>query len=362
MIGLLASFLTLASHAQAQKPAAERKTVSTDERVDDLLEQKRRASAAAQALPDTLFAFDQTTLGKAYQQLAQAPNLRPSPRVLTGGRGMKRWSIKVPPRLTQQRLVSLGANPSDTKASSQFNRKESVSKAVGLEQEQHVVDMDKLSPTLEKVLEVNDEEASTELTNQLEPMGVKVECAPGAEKGGENCDLIFEVKLTLEPAVAAAIRWKKARSMQSRPVVVVESVAEDSEAYRSGMRPGMVVKTLIGGSGRHENEAWEMSKLRAINMRNFKDGIRLARYPITFVMLEGVKLGSEDMITNEDKRIAAAYARRKYIEEVDEQKIGEGRDFPIVGLMFGATVLPPTVILALNAYFGWYTGYVPPHH
>jgi hypothetical protein len=186
-------------------------------------------------------------------------------------------------------------------------------------------------------------------------MNMLLDCPPGAK--GEECDLTFEVKLTLDPDVAMAIRWKKARSMKGRPVVVVDSVAEDSEAYRRGMRPGMVVKAMIGGSGRTQNEVCDMTKLRAINMRNFKDSIRLARYPMTFMILEGVKLGDESMITNEDRRISAAYERRKYIEEYDERKIGEeGRDFPIVGLMVGATVLPPAVILGLNAYFGWYTG------
>lgn len=184
-----------------------------------------------------------------------------------------------------------------------------------------------------------------------EPMSLSVNCAP--ENKGGDCNLVFEVKLTLEPSAARAVTWKKSRSIDGRPVVVVERVAAESEAFRRGMRPGMIVKSLIGGSGRTQEEEWKMDKLRAINMRNFEDGIRLARYPITFVMLEGVKLGSESTISNEDRRIARAYERRKEIETIDEERIGGGRDFPLVSILVGAVFLPPAVILALNNVFGW---------
>jgi len=105
-----------------------------------------------------------------------------------------------------------------------------------------------------------------------------------------------------------------------------------------------------------------MDRLRAINKRNWHDAIRLARFPITFVMLEGVKLGPEDLITSEDKRIAMAHARRKEIEQIDEERMLGGRDFPIVGILAGATVLPPFLILALNSVFGWYTDMGPGYH
>merc|ERR1719380_227889 len=85
-----------------------------------------------------------------------------------------------------------------------------------------------------------------------EPMNVRIDCVPD-EMGEEKCDVIFEVQLTLEPSMTRAVQWRKARSLDMRPVMVVES-------------------------------------LRGINMRNFQDFFRLARYPITFKMLENVKL------------------------------------------------------------------------
>merc|ERR1719191_2090055 len=200
-------------------------------------------------------------------------------------------------------------------------------------------------------------EAAVEASDP-EPMSVRVDCAPD-EDGEEKCDVLFEVELTVEPSMMRAVRWGKARTMDMRPVMVVESVEEGSEAFRLGMRPGMVVKTMAGGSGRKTDEVVNMQSLRDINMRNFKDFFRLARYPITFKMLENVKLGAEDnedLIAFKDKRIARAHAKRREIEMVDERRIEDGRDFPLMGALMTATMLPSSVILALNFAFGWYTG------
>merc|ERR1719428_2778809 len=123
-------------------------------------------------------------------------------------------------------------------------------------------------------------------------MSVRVDCA-SEESSGDQCNLSFEVQLTLEPSAAQVVRWKKARSVENRPVMMVESLDKNSDAFRRGMRPGMVVKTMSGGAGRRIDEVVSMENLRDINMRNFKDFFRVARYPITFVMREGVKLGTE---------------------------------------------------------------------
>jgi len=206
-------------------------------------------------------------------------------------------------------------------------------------------------------MEVKKMKKAVEASNP-EPMNVRIDCVPD-EMGEEKCDVIFEVQLTLEPSMTRAVQWRKARSLDMRPVMVVESVEEGSEAFSRGMRPGMVVKTMVGGSGRRTDEVVNMESLRGINMRNFQDFFRLARYPITFKMLENVKLGSEDnedLIAFKDKRIARAHAKRREIEMVDERRIEDGRDFPLMGALMTATMLPSSVILALNFAFGWYTG------
>jgi hypothetical protein len=321
MISVLAAFMAQARARDNTKDAQD----SYDKLVDKLFDRTLGASP----LPDA--GLDDTTIGKTHQG-AHTPRIRASPVNLAGvagigNPGIQQRTLHVAPRWPQRsvmlRALQTGTKPREPLSENSASTGEAI---------------DKMFP------------GGIDSTLPKSPM-------IGLTKMPE-VTAVFETEITLEPSVAAAIRWMKARSTEGRPVMVVSGVPEDSEAYRSGIRPGMVVKTLIGGSGRTEDERQEMSKLRAINLRNFKDSIRLARYPITFAMLEGVKLGDESTISNEDRRIAAAYARRKEIEEIDEKRMGEeGRDFPVVGLLVGATFLPPFVILALNAYFGWFVGY-----
>merc|ERR1719428_623248 len=120
-------------------------------------------------------------------------------------------------------------------------------------------------------------------------MNVRVDCPP-EEIFTEKCSVVFQVRVTLEPSMTQSVRWKKARTINKRRVMVVESVDKDSEAFRSGMRPGMVLKAMSGGSGRKTDEFVHMENLRDINMRNFQDFFRLARYPTQFIMLENVKI------------------------------------------------------------------------
>merc|ERR1712048_547224 len=184
--------------------------------------------------------------------------------------------------------------------------------------------------------------------SQGNPIPVSVQCAPVS--AGEDCEVTFNVELTLEPWVAKAVRFKQVRSIEGQRLMMVESVKADSEAFRRGVRPKMVLRSIVGGSGRHENEEWKMDNLRSINTRLFEDAIRLARFPLTLTMTQGVKFGSEESISPKDRRISMAYERRKFIEEVDETRMDGGRDFPLVGLLAGCTVFTPSLILALNFY------------
>jgi len=216
-----------------------------------------------------------------------------------------------------------------------------------------------LSPSAPIQLEMEATSAArsgaSEEVSKPEPMSLSVNCAPES-KGGE-CNVVSEVQLTLEPSAARAVTWKRGRSIEGRPVVLVDRVAEESEAFRSGMRPGMMVKRLIGGpSGWCQEEGCKMDKLRMINMRNFEDGIRLAQDPITFVMLEGVKLDSEST----KWRNARAHERRKQIEDILVPRIGRGRrDLPRVSVLICAIFLPASVILALSSIFGWFADMSP---
>jgi hypothetical protein len=215
-----------------------------------------------------------------------------------------------------------------------------------------------LDPSMLIQLEMEAPKMETAVASNPEPMNIRLDCAP--EESKDDCSLTFEVQVTLEPSMTRSLRWKKARTMDKRRVMVLESVDKDSQAFRRGMRPGMVVKAMSGGSGRRADEMVNMDNLRDINMRNFQDFFRLARYPITFSMLENVKLGPEQSIDVKDRRIALAQAKRKEIERIDEMRREGGGDFPIIGMLVTTTILPPSVFLALNAVFGWYTGYTPP--
>merc|ERR1711953_1531310 len=139
---------------------------------------------------------------------------------------------------------------------------------------------------------------------------------------------------------------------------VVGYVDENGEAYSRGLRTNMVIKAMTGTNGDERTQMWELDE--KVSLFYIKESIRLARYPLDFVLLEGVQLrptpaqiaavvgeqAARDSMTDVDKRIA----KRAAYQKIDDER----NDFPIVGLLAAGTLLPPVVILALNAVFGWY--------
>jgi hypothetical protein len=143
-------------------------------------------------------------------------------------------------------------------------------------------------------------------------MNVRVDCDP-EESRSDQCSLSFEVQLTLEPSMVEAVQWKRARSVENRPVMIVDSLDKDSQAFRRGMRPGMEVKTMsVSG------EVVSMDNLRDISVQDFKFFFHSVRHPIIFVMREDVQIGSERNIDRSDVGIIGAHAKRKEIERINE--------------------------------------------
>jgi hypothetical protein len=270
---LLISLVAVMARAHVLELAAERgrdAQDSADNLIDKMLDRTQRSSEAAEGL-------DRTTLGKT-SQLARVSGRTDGGNgglIYHGMRGST--SFKVPLRL-QQRTLALRVAQSDSKSGQPAREGPSIQDFFR-----------KISDTFPVVRSIGVETAVEE-TSQPEPMSVKVDRA--SKPQGEECDPTFEVKVTLEPAVAAEIHWESrpvvvldanSRPVGSRPAVAVGSVAEDSEAYRRGIRPGMVVK------------ASEMPELRDIregdsyidaflDARKLIDAIRGASYPMTLDM------------------------------------------------------------------------------
>merc|ERR1712048_1241731 len=78
--------------------------------------------------------------------------------------------------------------------------------------------------------------------SHADPISVSVQCTPTSE--GEECDVAFEVQVTLTPSMAEAVRFKQVTTKEGKRVMTVASVKEDSEAFRRGMRVSMTVKSL----------------------------------------------------------------------------------------------------------------------
>jgi hypothetical protein len=201
------------------------------------------------------------------------------------------------------------------------------------------------------------------------PAGAAVAAPPAAPAGSVTITKrspkveAREVKLTLTtPMIAGGlVKFGLGRSIANRRVIVVESVFEQGDAWERGMRPGMVVKALTGTNGDERTQMWEVDD--KVSLLYFRETIRLARYPIDFVMLEGVQLkftpqeiaaaradgASEEArsatMTAVDKRIAA----RKAYNAIDDKR----NDFPLVGALGALVLFPPIVILALNSIFHW---------
>jgi len=216
-------------------------------------------------------------------------------------------------------------------------------------------DLDPSTPA-QLEMEVEKKETAVETLNP-ELMNVRVDCPPG-ETDKEKCNVVLEVRVTLEPSMVRSLLWKKGRTkMNKGRVMVLDSVDKKSEAFYRGLRAGMVVKALIFGAGRKGEELLDMTNMREIHMQKFQDLLRLSLHPITFVMLENVQLGPEGVRTAKDFRIARAHAKRLQIQKMNEKRMEGGRVDPLMSMLAAAVVLPPSVILALNFHFGWYTGY-----
>jgi hypothetical protein len=276
---LVISLVAVMTQSHVHEMTAERDTDaqdSTDSLIDKMLDRTQRASDAGQGL-------DLTTLGKA-SQFARVTRRTDSGLIY---QTKKDSSSKARSRLPQRSLTR-GAAQSDIKSG------ELGAKARGSPSFPSA-SLSKTSETLPGAKPIG-RKTFAEAVSQPKPMSVKVDCLP-EEQGGE-CDFTVQVKLTLEPAAAAAVQWRRTYSVESIPVIVVDKVSEESEAYRRGMRPGMVVKTLINS----ETDMYEMFTLKAalLSERTFVDEIRRARYPITFVMLEGVKMGSKSMFNPQE--------------------------------------------------------------
>jgi hypothetical protein len=195
-------------------------------------------------------------------------------------------------------------------------------------------------------METKTAHAPAEVSNP-ERTGLRVECAPDPDVQGGTSDLVVEVQVMLDPNMLQEVHWKTGRSMEGRPVMMVESVAKESEAFRRGMRPNMVVKSMTSRSGRTQQEEWRMSRNSAINVRNnaihvqkFQDVVRHARYPILFEMLGGVKLVSEDRMKN----LISRKGERLGVTRWEGKRFPTAalpRDFPTVIGSFPPTVAFP---------------------
>eukprot|EP00746_Dinoflagellata_sp_MGD_P014350 gnl/MRDRNA2_/MRDRNA2_131416_c0_seq1.p1 gnl/MRDRNA2_/MRDRNA2_131416_c0~~gnl/MRDRNA2_/MRDRNA2_131416_c0_seq1.p1 ORF type:complete len:326 (-),score=37.40 gnl/MRDRNA2_/MRDRNA2_131416_c0_seq1:199-1176(-) len=131
-------------------------------------------------------------------------------------------------------------------------------------------------------------------------LNVGVTCAP-KEQGG-NCTLSSSMRVTLQPSMVREVSFKLARTLASdfRLAIIVESVLEDSEAFRSGIRPNMVVEALISDFYIYE---WKTDSLSDKDMQKFNDVILRAHFPMTFLMLEAVGISSGKSLQDTDKLV-----------------------------------------------------------
>merc|ERR1712003_199751 len=108
---------------------------------------------------------------------------------------------------------------------------------------------------------------------------------------------------------------------------------ENSEAYRLGLRPNMVIKAMTGTNGDERTQMWELDE--KVSLFYIRETIRLCRFPIDFILQEGVPMleASEATLTDVDRRILE---RRAY-NEVDESR----NYFPLVGALAAVTIAPP---------------------
>jgi hypothetical protein len=150
-----------------------------------------------------------------------------------------------------------------------------------------------------------------------------------------------EVRVTLDPATASKIPMKRVEYGQDGlKLMKVGNLKEDSEAYRRGMRPGMVVKALVGGFGKSENEVWEVTPMRVecLDIVAFADTVRRGSYPVTYVMEKGGVLGSTS--TNDQNDLGNQLGEvAKWIDGLPQQ----------TKIIACASVIPFALVGGLNA-------------
>merc|ERR1719356_233514 len=124
------------------------------------------------------------------------------------------------------------------------------------------------------------------------------------------------------------VRLVEGRSMFNKRLVMVGYVDENGDAYARGLRPNMVVKAMTGTNGNERDQMWELDEM--VSLFYIKETIRLARYPMDFILLEGVQLrptpaqiaavvgeqAAMDAMTDSDKRIA----KRAAYQEIDDAR------------------------------------------
>eukprot|EP00793_Prasinoderma_coloniale_P003201 PRCOL_00005836-RA len=153
------------------------------------------------------------------------------------------------------------------------------------------------------------------------------------------------------------VRFKEGRTPANTSLVVVDDVYDEGEAYRRGLRRGMVLKAMTGTNGDERTEMWELDD--KVSLRYIKETIRLARYPMTMIFLEGADVRptpaeiaavvGNDAATASMTESEMRIARRKAYQEIDDSR----NDFPLVGALLALVIVPPIVVLALNSYFHW---------
>merc|ERR1712070_316890 len=146
---------------------------------------------ALNVLPLHHAGMDETTLGKSSQLLV------PSKRLGTPGtQGLGKLIVRAPGHLSTPGLASMTLKAPDHVVS-----------------HRSVVLGSSMSGVETRTVQAPKKKSDPE------PMGFRVECAP-VVRGGK-CDVVFEVQVTLEPYMCHAVHWKKGRSMDGRPVMVV---------------------------------------------------------------------------------------------------------------------------------------------
>ena len=104
-------------------------------------------------------------------------------------------------------------------------------------------------------------------------------------------------------------------------------------------------------------QMWELDEM--VSLRYIKETIRLARYPMDFILIEGADVrptpaeiatvvGADEAtasMTDVDLRIQ----RRRAYNKIDDER----NDFPLVGALLALVIVPPVLVLVANSFFHW---------